>query len=323
MLRAIRRMAGVPTQYKRRWSAKLRPMPGAMPWNRGRAAGILCAARLCAVMISKAKSPAAGTAGQKRCKGMIEVTPQMLLVVCGLVFLASFIDSIAGGGGLISLPAYLAVGLPTAYAAGTNKLTASAGTVMAVLRFGRGKKIDWSVALLAATGALPGAYAGAWLMQLLPAATSRVILMVMIPLAAVIIFAREKLGHDWHVSVRRPRLAALLIGLSIGFYDGLVGPGTGTFLIILFTALLGMGDVDASGSAKVVNLASNVAALISMLLGGHVLWSLGLPAMCCSVLGGYLGSGMALKRGARLVRGVMLVVLALLMIKLIYDMCIG
>lgn len=252
---------------------------------------------------------------------MIEVTPQMTAVVCALVFLASFIDSIAGGGGLISLPAYLAVGLPTAYAAGTNKLSASAGTVMAMLRFGRGGRILWRAALIAAAGALPGAYAGAWLMQLMPAAVSRVLLMVMIPIAAAIILLRDRLPHGGRAQLRRAELASFAIGLGIGFYDGLVGPGTGTFLIILFTSLLGMDDVSASGSAKVVNLASNVAALISMLIGGHVLWALGLPAVGCSVLGGYLGSGMALKRGARVVRGVMLIVLALLMIKLICDMC--
>lgn len=99
-----------------------------------------------------------------------------------------------------------------------------------------------------------------------------------------------------------------------------MGPGTGTFLIILFTSLMHMDDVLASGSAKIVNLASNLAALVSMTLGGYVVWQLGLPAMCCSALGGYLGSGMAIKRGARMVRIIMLVVLALLMCKLLLDM---
>lgn len=135
---------------------------------------------------------------------MICVTPQMTLTVCALVFLAAFIDSIAGGGGLIALPTYLAVGLPAAYAAGTNKLTSSAGTVIAALRFGRKGRIMWSAALLAALGALPGAYMGARLMQILPPATSRIMLMIMIPIAAVIILMRNRLPRRDKAELRAP-----------------------------------------------------------------------------------------------------------------------
>lgn len=247
------------------------------------------------------------------------VTGEMIAMVCALIFLASFVDSIAGGGGLISLPAYLLAGLPPAMASGTNKLSACAGAFVATARYARRGRLNWEIALFAALGALPAAYAGAYVLRLLPAATASVVLLAMIPVAAALILFKDRLPKPREIAEANRRRASLLIGAAIGFYDGLVGPGTGTFLILLFTALLGLDEVCASGSAKLVNLASNVAALASMLSAGQVLFALGLPAAACSILGGYLGSGLAMRRGAKLIRATMLVVLALMLVKLCAD----
>ena len=249
----------------------------------------------------------------------MELTWQTFAIVCPLVFLAGFIDSIAGGGGLISLPAYYLAGLPAPLAAGTNKLSAGVGTIASTFRYIRGGKVLWRVGLLGAAGAIPGSWLGAPLLQAIPVAAVRTMMIAAIPLVAAVVL-RQRSG----ISVRRvpvqwdlPMAAA--IGFGIGFYDGLVGPGTGTFLIIAFTMLLGMEGVMASGTAKIVNLSSNISALLTLLTTGNVLFALGLPAALCGVVGNWLGAGLTMKQGTRVIRTVLLVVLALLLAKMVYD----
>ena len=249
----------------------------------------------------------------------MELTWQTFAIVCPLVFLAGFIDSIAGGGGLISLPAYYLAGLPAPLAAGTNKLSAGVGTIASTFRYIRGGKVLWRVGLLGAAGAIPGSWLGALLLQAIPEAAVRTMVVAAIPMMAAVVL-RQRSG----ISVRRvpvqwdlPMAAA--IGFGIGFYDGLVGPGTGTFLIIAFTMLLGMEGVMASGTAKIVNLSSNISALLTLLTTGNVLFALGLPAALCGVVGNWLGAGLTMKKGTRVIRTVLLVVLALLLAKMVYD----
>ena len=247
------------------------------------------------------------------------VTPGMLLMVCGMVFLAAVVDSIGGGGGLISLPAYLLTGLDPVLAAGSNKFSASFGTLVATIRYFRSGKLLVKPALWAILGALPGAYAGAEVLERTNPAFVRIFMLCAIPIVALgVVFKRdvpERTDADRPVN----RLVCFLIGLAIGFYDGFFGPGTGTLLIMAFTWLTRMDMVTASGTAKAVNLASNVAALTSLLTGGHVVFALAVPAMACSMLGGWVGSRLAIARGAKLVRYVMLGVLALLIIRLALE----
>ena len=250
----------------------------------------------------------------------MQVTAQMLLIVCPLALLAGFVDSVAGGGGLISLPAYYLAGLPPVLAAGTNKLSAALGTTVAAFRYGKAGQVHWRVGLAAVAGALPGSALGAALLQLIPEHTMRIIVIGAIPLvAAVVLRRRDSLSPRMRVPEKGVLPAGFLVGLFIGFYDGLVGPGTGTFLILLFTLILGMEAVKASGTAKIVNLASNVAALFMLLLKGHVLFLLGLPAALCAMVGGYLGAGMTIRRGTGFIRWMLMAVLALLLAKMIWD----
>jgi uncharacterized membrane protein YfcA len=250
----------------------------------------------------------------------MQITWQMLLTVCPLVFLASFVDSVAGGGGLISLPAYYLAGLPPALAAGTNKLSASLGTLIASLRYIKARRVAWKIALAAILGAIPGSMAGAELIHIIPETTMRLIVICAIPLVAVIVLRRkDALTPKQVVPDKYILLMSLVTGLFIGFYDGLVGPGTGTFLILLFTLTLGQEAVMASGTAKLVNLASNIGALVTLLAQGQVLILLGLPAAACSMLGGYLGAGMTIKRGAGFIRWMLIGVLALLLARMLLD----
>jgi len=249
----------------------------------------------------------------------VEVTLQMYLIVLPLAFLAALMDAIAGGGGLISLPAYLAAGLPPVLASGSNKFSAMFGSLTATYRFARSGQLPWVPALLAVAGALPGSYMGAELLKHVSDQWMRTFLLFALPAAGLLlIFGR--IGKGEEKPVTRGMLAICpLIGLTVGFYDGFFGPGTGTILILLFTGLVKMDMVRASGAAKLVNLASNVAAMVSLVIGGKVLFQLAVPAMVCSAVGGYIGAKLALVVGAKLIRMVMVGVLALLLVKLVLD----
>lgn len=250
----------------------------------------------------------------------MEITWQMFAIVCPLAFLAGFVDSVAGGGGLISLPAYYLAGLPPVLAAGTNKLSASIGTVAACARFIISKKVDWWVAVLAALGAAPGSWLGTMLLQHIPEAAVRWMMIGAIPLVALVVLRKGKtLQAAPKVSPALLRPVSCLIGLVVGFYDGLVGPGTGTFLILLFTMILGMEAVLASGTAKIVNLTSNLASMVTLLLSGKVLVGLGLPVALCAIVGNLLGAGMTIRKGTGFIRGMLMVVLTLLLAKMVMD----
>lgn len=242
------------------------------------------------------------------------------LVVCPLVLLAGFIDSIAGGGGLISLPAYLMIGLPPATASGTNKLSAALGTVASTVQYHIGGRIRYAAAIPAALTALPGSALGAKLMTLIDPSVARYMMIGILPVIGILVIGKKNsLEPNRRVSEGVLPAFCAIMGFVIGFYDGLVGPGTGTFLVLIMTMVFGMNAVDASGSAKVVNLASNVASLITYALSGKVIVSLGLTAAFFGVAGNLIGSSLTIRKGTGFIKTILIVVLSLLMIKMIAD----
>ena len=252
---------------------------------------------------------------------MAEITWVTYLIVCPLIFLGGFVDSIAGGGGLITLPAYYIAGLPPSLAGGTNKLSAVLGTAVATGKYAQRGLVDWKQGLASLLGSLPGAMLGAWLLTVLPELPVRIGVLLALPLVAVVVL------RDKDISTRASLIpqawalpACFLIGLLIGVYDGLIGPGTGTFLIIAYVLLLGEEALMASGTAKLVNLGSNLGALVTLMSTGHVLYALALPAAAFGILGNLLGANLAIKKGAPFVRALLLVVLALLLVKLAIDL---
>ena len=247
------------------------------------------------------------------------VTLQMYLIVLPLVFVAACIDAIAGGGGLISLPAYMVSGLPATIASGSNKMSATFGTLIAAFKYMRGGKVLWAPALIAALAAIPGASLGAELLALTPEDMLGVILLTIIPLMAVVMLLMRNAPDRQHPMTKARLALCALVGLLCGLYDGYCGPGTGTLLIMGLTLVVGMDTVTASGTAKIVNLSSGLTALIVHCMHGYVLYQLAIPAMFIAALGGYVGSALAMKRGARFVRYVMLLVMAILIIKLMVD----
>ena len=246
----------------------------------------------------------------------------MLLFLMLMTGFAGFVDSAAGGGGLISLPAYLFAGLPVHYTYGTNKFSAACGTTFATAQFFQKGAMNIRVGLLAAVGSFVGSALGSHIVLLLSDQVLRTMMLIILPVAAVLILWRRDLpdeNRDNGTLNARKAALALAIGLGIGLYDGIFGPGTGTFAIIAFTTLMGFDLRTANGNGKVLNLASNYASLFTYLMNGLVVFHIGIPCAISNILGNLLGSHFALKKGARFIRPMMLVVLVLLLGKLISD----
>lgn len=247
----------------------------------------------------------------------------ILLIVLPVVFLAGVVDSIAGGGGLLSVPAYLAAGLPPHYVLGTNKFSSGFGTFFATLHYHQHRLIDIRVALLSAAFALGGSFLGANAVLLIDPAFLRYLLIVLIPVLAVFTLSNRSLGqtnHSHHQTRQRKYSLAALAGLLIGFYDGFFGPGTGTFLILFYTLALKYDFVTANANTKVVNLASNIAAMAAFIINGKIVYAVGIPAAAAGIAGNILGAKLVIKRGASIIRPIFILALALLLIKIIYDL---
>lgn len=247
-----------------------------------------------------------------------------LAIICPLVFAAAFIDAVAGGGGLISLPAYLLAGLPPHTALGTNKVVSSVGTLMAAAQYIRKGKANMLIAAFSALGCIAGAWLGSTLVLYIDESVLNIVLLVILPVVAVFLVTRKDLGSESvsELEMIKSKMAILsvLIGFCIGFYDGLIGPGTGTFLILAFSAVFKINLVTASGCAKVSNFASNITSAIVFLFAGEVLYAVIFPAMLCSVAGGFSGAKYAIKGGSKKIRKFIFVVIALLFVKFFIDL---
>lgn len=241
------------------------------------------------------------------------------LIVCPLALLAGFVDAVAGGGGLVSIPAYLFAGLPVHQAIGTNKLSSSMGTLAATWRFARsGYLVPRLVAVGVACG-LAGSLCGSNLALMTDEAVIKGLMLAALPVIAFYVLRTKNL--DRHAGDERPmRQTAMFtacIALVVGVYDGFYGPGTGTFLILLLTGVAHMGLREANGTTKAVNLATNLAALSVFLINEVVLLPLGLAAGAFNIAGNLLGARLFAKDGSRITRPIIGIVLALFAAKLL------
>lgn len=247
--------------------------------------------------------------------------------VLGLLILAAFaagwIDAVVGGGGLLQLPALLLVpGLSPVQALATNKLASIFGTATSSVSYYRKVRPSLRLALPMAGVALIGSFGGASLAAFLPEQVFTPIIVVALFAVALITIFKPALGAVSRLKHHGGRhvVIAMLVGVAIGFYDGLLGPGTGTFLIIAIVGLIGLDFLQASAQAKIVNFATNLGALLFFVPLGAVLWPLGLIMGAANIAGSLLGARMAIRRGARFVRLLFPVVVTALMIKLGVDL---
>jgi uncharacterized membrane protein YfcA len=254
---------------------------------------------------------------------MIEIDPIWLTLLLAACF-AGFVDAVAGGGGLIQVPALFAA-LPREAPAtlfGTNKIASIFGTLSAARRYVRAVEMPWKLVLPAAASAFVFSFAGAAVVAWLPKDVVRPLVLVLLVAVAVYTWSKP----DFGVSKRSPRIAAehallvaLLVGAVMGFYDGFFGPGAGSFMIFAFVRLYGMDFLHASASAKILNAATNAGALLLFAPSGHVLWALGLGMALCNIAGAQLGSRLAIRHGSGFVRLVFLIMTTLLIVKIGWD----
>ena len=243
------------------------------------------------------------------------------LIVCPLVFLAGFVDAVAGGGGLISLPAYMIAGLPVHYAIGTNKLSSGVGSLFATYRFAKKGYIKWKRAGICVIFALIGSMLGANIALLITDHIFKMLMLVIIPVTAFYIIRCKSLedNHLQEYSNVKTNLICIGIAFVIGVYDGFYGPGTGTFLLLLLTSLAHIKLSSANGIAKVINVTTNLSALAVYVSSGKIVVLLGIVAALFSLLGNYLGTKLFDKSGAKAVKPIMIFVLCVFFIKVVLE----
>ncbi|MQA33601.1 sulfite exporter TauE/SafE family protein [Modestobacter roseus] len=250
------------------------------------------------------------------------LTPAVLALVLVAALTAGWIDAVVGGGGLVQLPALLLVpGLSPVQALATNKLASIFGTTTSAVTYQRRVRPDLRTALPMAGVALACSFAGASVAAALPAAVFKPVIVVALVAIAAFTVLRPSLGEVTALrhTGRRHHGVAAATGAAIGFYDGILGPGTGSFLVFALVSLLGYDFLNASAKAKIVNVATNLGALLFFAPYGAVLWGLGLLLGAANVLGAYLGARTATARGSRFIRVVFLVVVTALIGRLGWD----
>ncbi|MBB6346926.1 hypothetical protein FHU36_003471 [Nonomuraea muscovyensis] len=232
---------------------------------------------------------------------------------------AGWVDAVVGGGGLLQLPALMVAGVSPVQALATNKFSSVFGTASAAVTYARTTKVDRQVAVPGAVLAVLSAGLGASAAAAISVEVLRPAVMAVLLAVAAFVTLRPAMGSvpQPHLRTRRRAVVAVAVGgVGIAFYDGIMGPGTGTFLIIAFTTILGWDFVSASASAKILNTGTNLGALVVFGWQGHVLWTLGLGMAACNILGAQVGARMALRRGTAFVRIVLLCVVVAMVIRL-------
>lgn len=253
---------------------------------------------------------------------MFELPWDKLLLLAPFIFFAGFVDAIAGGGGIIAIPAFLASGLNPTLVLGTNKLSSAMGTIVSTTKYYRRVRMQWKRFAPVIIAALVGSALGAKLVIHIHPQFIKLLMVVVTPIVAFLVYRGKRFGAEDHshtLKVSQMLRRCLVIALVIGFYDGFFGPGTGTFLALAFTRFARFDLLKATAYAKYINLSSNLAALVTFLFHGSVAVPLGLCLGLFGIAGHYIGAHLALKNGVRVIRPVIVCVLFGLLVKIVYD----
>lgn len=254
----------------------------------------------------------------------MELEPLTFLIVCPLVFLGSVVDAIAGGGGLITLPAYLMAGVPPHLALGTSKLSSTMGMATSAWRLYRGGFTDLRLSVLPVAAAFVGSFVGARIALLVPEKFFELLLVGLLPFAALFVMSRKTLSDSARpIAASRQTTLLALCAFVCGAYDGFYGPGAGTLMLISFSAVARLAVREAAGQMKVVNFSSGLAAFVSYAVAGEVNWTLGLAAGFFGIAGHYIGAGLVIKNGVRVVRPLIVLVIAALLVRTAWNYLAG
>jgi len=246
-----------------------------------------------------------------------------LILLCAVAFAAGFIDAIVGGGGLLQTPAILLIlpNYPVATLLGTTKIPSMAGTMLAAFKYSKQVKFNYRVLAACAVTAFFAALSGAYLVSRIDNSVIKPVILVVLVLVALYTYLNKQFGihqEKTHTLMKQVLLAGLF-GLIIGFYDGLIGPGTGSFLILVFIAILGFDFIGASAHAKIVNIATNLAAIIYFSSTGHILFQYAIPMAIFNLSGAFFGTKLALLKGNKFVRVFFLIVVLGTILRFAYD----
>lgn len=254
-------------------------------------------------------------------QGDLTLTMPMVLTVIVGVYFGSLMDAIAGGGGIITVPTYILAGLPMHLALGTNKLSAGIGTIASAGKFMRSGYVIWRLAIPAIIAALIGSSLGTQLQLMVPAVYLQYLLIVILPIVSIIVLRQRAFPEEsTPMDTKRQLIIVILAAFFIGGYDGFYGPGTGTFLLLIFTKWGGLDVRCSSGLARTINLASNVGSVITSLYFGQVFYLLGLIGALAAFAGHATGAELAIRKGSGIVRPTVLIVLVLLLGKILLEL---
>ena len=246
-----------------------------------------------------------------------------LIILCLVAFCAGFVDAIVGGGGLIQLPAALVLlpQFPVATVIGTLKIPAISGTSLAAIQYARKVKLNYRLLAMMIAIAFMAAFAGSSLLAVISNSFMKPLLLVILCVVAVYTFTKKDFGihsEKKHGS-NRQWIYALLISLVIGFYDGFIGPGAGSFLILTFISLLGFDFLKASANAKFVNMATNLGSIVFFASAGKIIYSIAIPMAICNAAGGIAGARLAILKGNKFIRIFFLIIVCLTILRFAYD----
>lgn len=252
---------------------------------------------------------------------MFELSYQMMILVIVGGFLAAFVDSVVGGGGLISVPLLLATGMPATTVLGTNKLAGTMSSLTSTISFMRSGNVDFNVVKKLFGLSVAGAIIGTLVLRMIPSDFLKPLVVVMLVVITVYTVFRKNWGgrSTFRGMTKGSSWLAGLAAVGLGFYDGFFGPGTGSFLIFAFL-LIGFDFVRAAGNAKVLNFGSNIASLATFMFLGHINYQVGIPMGIAMVCGSWLGSRVAIRKGSTYVRPLFIIVCTLLIGKQVWDL---
>jgi len=251
------------------------------------------------------------------------VEPYVLIVLCVAAFGAGFVDAIVGGGGLIQTPLGLVMlpNLPVAAVIGTLKIPSFSGTFFAAIQYLKTIKMDWKLLSVMMVVAVISAFLGSTVLTYVSNDFMKPVLLVVLSLLVIYTYVKKNFGQ--HVakshSVKQQLFYAVLISFFIGFYDGFIGPGTGSFLVLAFVVVLGFDFLQASANAKMVNLATNFGSICLFIIKGKIIWMIAIPMAICNAIGGFIGAKLAINKGNTFIRIFFLIVVIGTLVRFAYD----
>lgn len=249
----------------------------------------------------------------------IPIVETEIIIICIVSFFAGFIDSIAGGGGLIQTPAILVLfpQYPVATLLGTTKIPSLSGTMFSAYLYSKKVEVNFRIFIFLIPAAFAGAFLGSWAITLIEDDFIKPAILLILTLVAIYTFLNKNLGETTSrkVIIRKQIIIGSLFGFIIGFYDGMIGPGTGSFFILAFIVFLGFDFLTAAANAKMLNVATNLASIVLFASTGNILYQLAIPMAICNVCGAFLGTKLALLKGNKFVRAFFLIVVAATIIR--------